>query len=216
MPVMMLLGGWQLERADEKSEILSKQHKLIQLPAAPLSTLKPEELVRYRQVKMNGFYMNDHSFLLDNSVRNGKVGYEVLTPFLDHNSDAVVLVNRGWIKAPAYRSELPKIPTVNGERLIIGTIYRPYMTRTTNASELWPKVIQAVEIDVLADTLNQKFVNYTVRIDSASAGALEAGWMVVNVQPEKHTAYAVQWFAMSLALLLLIVYTNFIRLQENK
>lgn len=212
---MMSLGFWQLERAEEKSEILAKQHKLIQLPPASLKALKPEELVRYRQVKMNGYFINDHSFLLDNSVRNGKVGYEVLTPFLDHNSDAVVLVNRGWIKAPAYRSELPTIPMVNGERLIFGSIYRPFMTRATNASELWPKVIQAVEIDVLAGTLSQQLANYTVRIDSASAGALESGWMVVNIQPEKHTAYAVQWFAMSLALLLLVVYTNFSRLQES-
>jgi cytochrome oxidase assembly protein ShyY1 len=39
-----------------------------------------------------------------------------------------------------------------------------------------------------------------VRIDSGQPGALEVDWQVINVSPAKHHGYAVQWFAMALAL----------------
>jgi cytochrome oxidase assembly protein ShyY1 len=40
-----------------------------------------------------------------------------------------------------------------------------------------------------------------VRSNSGEPGALDADWKIVNVSPQKHQAYAVQWFAMAFALL---------------
>ena len=40
------------------------------------------------------------------------------------------------------------------------------------------------------------------------AAALTIDWPVINVTPEKHTAYAVQWFAMALVLLLLYLWRS--------
>ena len=39
-------------------------------------------------------------------------------------------------------------------------------------------------------------------------GALETGWQVVNVVPGMHTGYAVQWSALSMALLILTLFAN--------
>lgn len=208
---MLSLGFWQIDRATEKKLIMLKQNSLAQMPAVPLHELKPQDLVRYRPVNLNGFFLNDHTFLLDNRVRNGKVGYEVLTPFVDNNTDLTLLVNRGWIEAPRYRTQLPNIPPIIGTRLISGSVYRPFLnskTDTADAVDGWPKVIQHVEITQLAVILGRELTDFSLRIDSASSAALQTGWMVVNVQPEKHTAYAVQWFAMSFALLLLVLYAN--------
>ena len=49
---------------------------------------------------------------------------------------------------------------------------------------------------------------YVVRLTPDSAGALLADWPLINTRPEKHTAYAVQWFLMALALLLLFVWRS--------
>ena len=41
---------------------------------------------------------------------------------------------------------------------------------------------------------------YVLRLDRESPAALTVDWRVVNVQPDKHTGYAVQWFAMAAVL----------------
>ena len=45
---------------------------------------------------------------------------------------------------------------------------------------------------------------YPVRIAAGEQGALTVNWQVVNMSPQKHHGYAVQWFAM--AGVLLVVY----------
>jgi cytochrome oxidase assembly protein ShyY1 len=46
---------------------------------------------------------------------------------------------------------------------------------------------------------------YPVNIDAGEPGALAVNWQAVNVSPEKHRAYAVQWFTMALVLLVFFV-----------
>jgi surfeit locus 1 family protein len=60
-----------------------------------------------------------------------------------------------------------------------------------------------------AQVLYQKpFYSYQVRLDSGSPGALETGWPVVSINPEKHIAYSVQWFLMSGVLILMGIAAN--------
>ena len=39
-------------------------------------------------------------------------------------------------------------------------------------------------------------------------GPCQTGWTTVAVQPQKHTGYAVQWFAMALTLLIMTIVAN--------
>jgi cytochrome oxidase assembly protein ShyY1 len=68
----------------------------------------------------------------------------------------------------------------------------------------WPKRIQAIEMDKLRPAVKEvagaSLFPYSVRIDSGQPAALTVDWQIINVSPEKHTAYAVQWFTMGLAL----------------
>jgi surfeit locus 1 family protein len=41
---------------------------------------------------------------------------------------------------------------------------------------------------------------FPVRIDAGESGALSVDWQVVNMSPQKHQGYAVQWFAMAAVL----------------
>jgi surfeit locus 1 family protein len=49
--------------------------------------------------------------------------------------------------------------------------------------------------------LQAKLLPVVVRLREGSSSVLAAQWPIVNIQPEKNTAYAVQWFAMAFALL---------------
>jgi cytochrome oxidase assembly protein ShyY1 len=47
-----------------------------------------------------------------------------------------------------------------------------------------------------------------VRIDEGNLGVEQRYWPVVNMAPSKHRAYAVQWFAMAAAVLIIVLLTN--------
>jgi surfeit locus 1 family protein len=93
---LLLLGFWQLERADEKRAI---EHAIVlaSLNSAQLVT-QTDTLIQkeYYQVLLEGRYDNDKQFIYDNQIVNGNAGYYVLTPFILDNK-TVILVNRGFV-----------------------------------------------------------------------------------------------------------------------
>ena len=54
-------------------------------------------------------------------------------------------------------------------------------------------------------TLGRGGAPFEIRLDPGAA-AYQADWPIVAMDPQKNTGYAVQWFAMALALLLLFIY----------
>ena len=56
-----------------------------------------------------------------------------------------------------------------------------------------------------SELFGRPFYAYQLRLDRDSPGALQTGWPTVAVQPEKHTAYAVQWFTMAAVLVIMAI-----------
>lgn len=88
----------------------------------------------------------------------------------------------------------------------------------------WPQVIQQVDMALLESRFGMALFPYVLRQEvseqtmwqqtrqitpqKVSSNELKTGWIIVNILPAKHTAYAVQWFAMALALLILTLISN--------
>ena len=218
IPFMAGLGLWQLQRAEEKAELASAFEERRQQPSAPLSLLwgKSEELLAYSSVRMVGKFLPDQYFLLDNQVRDGRVGYEVLGILQLADDAGSVLVNRGWIVGDAARRSLPVVPVVEGAVELTGHVYvapgEPYLLAEQRLDMPWPKRIQAVEMDKLVPAvtglLGGRVFPFPVRIDAGESGALAVNWQVVNMSPEKHQAYAAQWLAMAAVLFLLYLFSS--------
>ena len=203
MPLMVALGFWQLDRAEEKTQILAAQEALL---AASPQRLGEAAFENYQPVTLVGEYDTERHFLLDNVVYNGRVGYDVITPFYD-SSGVVVLVNRGWLPAGDDRSILPDIISPVGRLVLAGNVGRnlgkPFLLGEQDWVVKWPQRIQAVEINKMAGALDLSLADYFVRLNMASPGAYQYHYKTVNVMPSKHLGYAVQWFAMTFALLTL-------------
>ena len=210
LPLLMSLGFWQLDRAQEKSEIANAWELRSLQPPTPLSQIASEEsqALAFRRVLLTGEYLEDVVFLLDNKTRNGKFGYEVLSLFESQGADQFVVVNRGWIAGDPARLSLPEIPHEDGLLSVSGHLYipddKPYLLEEQSFESGWPKRIQALEMDKISKVaqaqVGRPVFPHLVRIDIAQAGALAADWKIVNVSPQKHGAYAFQWFAMALFL----------------
>lgn len=213
LPVLVSLGFWQLERAEEKARIGAAFEARQALPPAPLGALLAQDAatLAYRPVTLTGRFREGQYFLLDNRLQQGRYGNEVIGIVELEGRPGVALVNRGWLPADASRRTLPEAPPVPGQVTLRGQVYippgDPYLLAETALAEGWPKRIQAVEMDRLAASLQldgAEMFPHLVRIDPGETGALAVDWQVVNVSPAKHQGYAVQWFVM--AVVLAIIY----------
>jgi surfeit locus 1 family protein len=212
LPCLLSLGVWQVQRAGEKRQILDRV--AARRSEAPITM---EQLLRrsqpaYSQLGLNGRYLPGQVILLDNRIYQGNFGYEVVMPF--HTSGGeLLLVSRGWVAGSLRREQLPELEPVSGNIELLGEVYVPLGEAFTLADsplpEGWPKRIQVLDIGALAEMSGVEFYPYVVRLRPGSATAFDSYWQDVNILPEKHTAYAVQWFAMALALLVLYLAVAF-------
>jgi len=217
LPVTVSLGQWQLRRADEKTALIAERAEHQALPPVSLNQLPQQQSqLRYRRVALTGSFDAAHCFLLDNQVYQGHVGYEIICPFVEAAAQ-VVLVSRGFVVAPPLRTQLPVIPEVIAPISIHGEVYLPtgeqVLLADLQAADEWPRVVQSAAVDYLQSQLGAAlktpaFYPWIVRLDADSPALLEPHWQVVNLSPEKHTGYAVQWFAMAATLVLIGVLAN--------
>ena len=212
-PILLLLGFWQLEREQEKLELQALYESRQGAETVSLSSVNVEDDLQYVPVKFSGSFDNEHSFLLDNKIFGGKVGFEVLTPFITSEGE-LVMVNRGWIAQNAYREILPTVELVAGEVELQGSVYVPlgeqFMLGLDAGSDSWPRIIQSLNINSMASALNSsiKPFPYSVRLGSFQPGVYLRNWPVVSTTPEKHRGYAIQWFTMATVLLFLYFFVS--------
>lgn len=215
LPLVISLGFWQLTRAEEKEQLKTIYQQRQKAEPEDILSLNPQHDLLYRQVVMTGRYVNNKNILLDNKIHQGKFGYEVLTAFEVADSNLLVWVNRGWIAGDRSRRQLPEIKPIlvaplsihaevyvpQGELLQLSSVNEAPLNRTI-------RVMQQFQIEKINGDFEGSVFPYSVRLKESQAGVLVRNWLVVNVQPEKHIAYAVQWFAMALILAIMAVLAN--------
>ena len=203
LPILIYLGCWQLDRAQQKRVLEAVYQQQQALPAIPLQTVSEAVNLNYRNVTVQGHYNQQQYWLLDNRARDGKVGYEVIMPLV--NEHYTVLVNRGWVKAPLHREQLPDIQTPSETLFIEGQLYPAPQNALIKHSQSdlvvnWPKRVLHLDHEDAKKILNNNVYPLILRIADDSPSALVTQWSHINMRPEKHQAYAVQWFAMALLL----------------
>jgi surfeit locus 1 family protein len=213
LPVLVELGIWQLNRADEK-----RVAHMLQDRGQKTETLLLSEQIRsdlqsllYRNIKSTGHFDGVHQYLLDNQISQGKAGYFVLTPFLIKGEKKAVLVNRGWLPVGKTRNDIPEISVGNEERSINGRInHFPSVGIKLEGAEIptktWPALVQVVDTKVISKRLGYQLMPFQVELDKDAAYGYKREWHSASpMPPAKHIAYAVQWFLLAITLTILFV-----------
>jgi surfeit locus 1 family protein len=69
--------------------------------------------------------------------------------------------------------------------------------------------VQIVNHDVLADRLGYDLYGFQIELDPKAAEGFRRDWKISpTISPEKHLAYAVQWFGLALTLTALFYWIN--------
>jgi surfeit locus 1 family protein len=205
------LGNWQLERAVEKELILSEIASKKTSKALTLSDLDKLDDKNYYRIKAIGQYDNTHYLLLDNRIYKSRPGFEVIQPFIV--GKRVILVNRGWIPLPLDRNDLPAIPLVQGIIEVRGEVNEPTQAIVLKNDQLladnsWPQLVQSLEIEKLSKLyadLDLEIEPWILRQEVVEDAFYKREWIFVAMQPEKHVSYAVTWFGLALALIIIYI-----------
>lgn len=203
IPLLLWLGVWQLQRADEKQQLLDRWSSA----RTDLTELPERESIEPVGVSLHGQFISGVIYLLDNRTREGRTGYEVIVPFKpDTDANAkhpVVLINLGWLAAGQYRDQLPEISLPTGSQRITGRVANPSQTiqlRPDRWQESGRVRIQQLDMDRLARR-HPGLYPAVIRIDKPLLSGLSVGWPVVNMTPERHIGYAIQWFGLAIVLM---------------
>ncbi|MDY6946582.1 MAG: SURF1 family protein [Pseudomonadota bacterium] len=212
--LLMQLGFWQLGRAEQKQALLD-QYARNQQTLVDITPANAAALSRYQRGRVTGRYDSSHQILLDNMPSHtGQPGYRVLTPF--DTPAGWLLVDRGWVPMGSTRNELPDIAVGDSQRMITGTI--DDLPRAGLELELppvaadvpWPRLLSFPKQAVLERQLGRKLISGLLLLDASQPDGYERIWEAhLGFMPERHIGYAVQWFALAAAAVIIFIITSF-------
>ncbi len=221
LPLFTALGLWQLDRAAQKRALVEHYQARSNVPPLQLDGAQrnPEDM-RNRRVLVRGQYDPGRQLLLDNRIYQSRPGYHVLTVFHLAGENVAVLVNRGWVPLGNSRAQLPDITVGQQLRTIGGSVHMPSapplaLGESGDSVPGWPKVIQWVDYPALERRLETALLPFLVRLSPEDSDGYVREWNPRHgTPPEKHHAYAVQWFGFAVLLVVLFVGLNLHRSDE--
>jgi surfeit locus 1 family protein len=117
-----------------------------------------------------------------------------------------LLVNRGWLPAAADRAQLPELVVSSGARQLSGIINTPdkgFTLGDIDSDAVWPRRIQYIDFKELDERLPFALYPAVLMLNDNEADGFRRDWQPVVDGPAKHYSYAVQWFGMALASVIL-------------
>jgi surfeit locus 1 family protein len=199
------LGHWQAGRADEKRALGAALDKASQV--APIQ-ISPGKIIPYavilKRVAARGRFVPEHTVYLDNKLRRGRPGYEVVTPL--RLNGVHVLVNRGWVEAPRTRDLLPVVATPTGEVQVEGLALERLPQALRVGPEARGKVRQNLDLKAFQAETGLALHPMVIEQHAGPADGLARDWPRPDTGIEKHESYALQWYSLAgLSAILFIV-----------
>jgi surfeit locus 1 family protein len=213
VPMLLLclaLGVWQVERLFWKEGLIAQREAA--LAATPVVVPQSFEQARgmeYRRVTDEGVFLHDKEIFLGATSEAGAQGYQVLTP-LREAGGRIVFVNRGYIPAelkdPARRPEGQIPGTVRVQGLLrLPPAGRPAWFLPDNRPDLnywfWVDLPAMAAADKLAPV-----APFYIDADATpNPGGWPKGGVTRLVLPNNHLQYAITWFSLAVALVVIYV-----------
>ena len=214
LAMLVALGGWQLERLEWKRDLIADVGTRMAGPAVALPP-PPVDVaaLRYRPIRIQGRFRHDRELYLEARTYKGRAGLHLVTP-LELDDGRVVLVDRGWVPPERRRPETRPEGQIGGPVSLTATLrtggwkgydfLRPENDAAGNAW-VWmdlPRMAESVRL-AGADLGDVASGYYLVADAAPNPGGLPIGRAPGIELPNNHLGYALTWYALALALLVI-------------
>ncbi len=203
LALLITLGFWQLERADEKRAI---EDQIANANANDVELITDVDLLsekEYYHVRLQGSYIKDKQFIYDNQIVDQISGYYVLTPFVLKGDTKVILINRGFIPWNGRRDQIADIDIgakITEIKVQISKPVKRIELKTSQIKQDFPVLIQALDLDEMSIIASLDFANIVGLLSPESENGFVRKWEPYTGSIERHIGYAIQWFLMALVL----------------
>ena len=197
------LGLWQLQRLEEKTELLARMRTglraaPVELEAAPAD---PEALL-WRRVRVRGELLPSGSFALGIVAQDGRSGARLVTP-LRLADGSLLLVSRGWIPASRIpelgsRTETPRRVLFEGVLRGLRAFRRGWFTPEDDAEARHRYALDAGDLARWLGEAPLPLLLEAERAEPPEVLAVPLGAPRLPRNP--HLGYAVTWFSLAAAL----------------
>ena len=207
VPITISLGFWQLDRAEEKREIIANYDEL--LTSEPINLNVKTIYKNWKPITTIGRF-KDIVIFEDNAILSGRAGFKIYHLF-ENGDGSYVFVHRGFIERNMVKNNLPFIDLPKGKQSLEGSVLiKKDNSFVQDIEESDARIIQEFNIErlinkfpILKDRYLHPFLfNLDIR-DNKKFLAIEKP---VNMAASKHIGYAIQWFGLCIALIILTIY----------
>jgi surfeit locus 1 family protein len=215
IPVLLMcvaLGVWQLQRLEWKRGLIAERDTAVAASPVPVPrSLAEARALEFHPVTDDGVFLHDKEIYLNAIGPRGDAGFHVLTPLRQADS-RIVFVNRGFVpverRDPATRAagQLPGTVHISGLlRLPPGK--RPGWFLPDNRPDLnywfWIDLPAMAAADRLSPAEVAPF--YIDADATPNPGGWPQGGMTPLDLPNNHLQYAITWFSLAAALVVIYV-----------
>jgi surfeit locus 1 family protein len=221
--VFVRLGIWQLHRADYKDALLRRYAAAASAPVQAFDAVADRPPVdAYPRVHVQGRYLTDRLYLLDNPKHDSLGGVEVYAPFQPLNQHRLLLVDLGFLPGNG-TNQVPQLQPLPTDVQTLQGVYQPppgtglelggnALAQQTH----WPKKSIYLDPDQVAADLHATLYPRVLALDPDPSAiyvrmhALD----ISSMPPARHRAYAYQWFTFAVAAVVIFVVLH--RKRRNK
>ena len=207
LPVLLGLGTWQVFRLDWKLDLLQRIDDRVQSAPEPLpATITVPEDWDYRPVILEGELLHDSELRLLSQFDDGSVGVHLIVPLVrSADPDAPpVLIDRGWVPEAPSDTDVrrPAAPTVISGIARLPDPQGLFVPANDPAAGDWywrdlPAMGRVAGFDAVAPLI--------VEAARSDDGSLPLGHHAQVTIPNNHLKYALTWYALAVALLVVYV-----------
>lgn len=213
--ITVSLGRWQLSRAAQKEALQAAMDAPSPSQVVQVSTLlaaKDPLSLEHEYASLRGQWLPAHTLYLDNRPMHDKMGFFVITPLRLEGSDAVILVERGWIQRNfEERTKLPAIETPAGTVMVEGRMALAPGKLFELGTPAQTAIRQNLDLDQFRMQTHLPVLPVLLRQTGAASEGLLREWPAINLGVEKHYGYALQWFGMAAVMALLYLWYQIVK-----
>ena len=207
VPITISLGFWQLDRAEEKREIIANYDEL--LTSEPISLNVKIIYKNWQPITTIGRF-KDIVIFEDNAILSGRAGFKIYHLF-ENGDGSYVFVHRGFIERNMVKNNLPLINTPKGKQSLVGSVLiKEDNSFVQDIEESDARIIQEFNIERLINKfpiLKDRYLHpFLLNLDIRDNKKFLAIEKPVNMAASKHIGYAIQWFGLCIALIILTIY----------
>jgi surfeit locus 1 family protein len=223
--VFVRLGIWQLHRADEKEELLRRYAAAASMPVQDFAVAAANAADNvYPRVRVQGHYLVDRLYLLDNPKHDDMGGAEVYAPFQPDHQNKLLLVDLGFLPGNG-SGKAPQLPPLPADPQTLHGVYQPppgkgfEMGGNALAQQAqWPKTSIYLDMDQVAADLHVALYPRVLALDADPAAIYVRVHTLdlSSMPPARHRAYAFQWFTFAVVAVVMFVMLHRTKRRPNK